>query len=261
MQALKPAAPQLTPQGVTCGRRAGRHARCFAAAQHVRRQHAARCDGAFQTAPDSVSPLRTAARLHRQHASAGCSRTLRALPLGCGGARRVRVTAVASVASSDAASNEARTVGSAAVALALCNICRVCMSVAVLPIAAQYGWQPAVQVRSRHVVVQTCHELSRQLPWRSAGACAVVVPVGLHCKPDPGTLRGGALGVCAVSNNHHEKRGACPLSRRRAACLRTASAARWSSLQPSRSSVSPRSPRRSHSRPWCVLACTAASVP
>ena len=38
---------------------------------------------------------------------------------------------------------------SAALALALCNMCRVCMSVAVLPISQQFGWQPAVQARTR----------------------------------------------------------------------------------------------------------------
>ena len=43
------------------------------------------------------------------------------------------------------ASGEARTIGSAALALALCNMCRVAMSVAILPIAREVGWQPAVQ--------------------------------------------------------------------------------------------------------------------
>ena len=42
-------------------------------------------------------------------------------------------------------SEEARTLSSSALALALCNVNRVCMSVAVLPVALQFGWEPAVQ--------------------------------------------------------------------------------------------------------------------
>ena len=49
-----------------------------------------------------------------------------------------------SVAADDAFA-EARTVGSAALVRALCNMCRVAMSVAILPIARDVGWQPALQ--------------------------------------------------------------------------------------------------------------------
>ena len=39
------------------------------------------------------------------------------------------------------ASGEARTIGSAALALALCNMCRVAMSVAILPVAPSCMWR------------------------------------------------------------------------------------------------------------------------
>ena len=51
-------------------------------------------------------------------------------------------SAVAISASPEAV--EARTISSAALSLALCNISRVCMSVAILPVALQFGWEPAV---------------------------------------------------------------------------------------------------------------------
>jgi hypothetical protein len=62
---------------------------------------------------------------------------------------RQRTTRAAAALAGEASvvSAEARTISSAALALALCNMCRVCMSVAVLPIAAELGWQPAVQAR------------------------------------------------------------------------------------------------------------------
>ena len=56
-------------------------------------------------------------------------------------------------------------VASSALALGLCNMCRVCMSVAVLPIAAELGWQPAVAG-----VVQS------SFLWRAGGAAGSPPP-------------------------------------------------------------------------------------
>ena len=39
-----------------------------------------------------------------------------------------------------------RVVAPSALALALCNIDRICLAVAIVPIAAEFGWGPAVQV-------------------------------------------------------------------------------------------------------------------
>ena len=40
-----------------------------------------------------------------------------------------------------------RIVGPTALALLLCNMDRICMSVAILPMAKEFGWPPGVQVR------------------------------------------------------------------------------------------------------------------
>jgi len=45
------------------------------------------------------------------------------------------------------ASSFTRVVAPSALALALCNIDRICLAVAIVPLAAQFGWGPAVQVR------------------------------------------------------------------------------------------------------------------
>jgi hypothetical protein len=74
--------------------------------------------------------------------------------------RAVRAAAAAAVAA-DELGAEARTIGSAALALALCNMRRVCMSVAVLPIAQALGWQPAVQARPLG-----CSSVQRSRPRR-----------------------------------------------------------------------------------------------
>jgi len=44
-----------------------------------------------------------------------------------------------------------RVVTPAALALALCNVDRICLAVAIVPIAAEFGWGPAVQVRGECV--------------------------------------------------------------------------------------------------------------
>jgi hypothetical protein len=77
--------------------------------------------------------------------------------------RQRGVACAALDAAAPLASAEARTVGSAALALALCNICRVCMSVAVLPIAAEFGWQPAVQARERLRMLGAARLLAAQV--------------------------------------------------------------------------------------------------
>ena len=43
-----------------------------------------------------------------------------------------------------------RIVGPTALALLLCNMDRICMSVAILPMAKEFGWPPGVQVRHTH---------------------------------------------------------------------------------------------------------------
>ena len=84
-------------------------------------------------------------------------------------------------ASADAG-GEARTIGSAALALALCNMCRVAMSVAILPIAREVGWQPAVQglVQAAFLYGYTASQiqggvLADRLGGKAVVAAAIVV--------------------------------------------------------------------------------------
>ena len=83
---------------------------------------------------------------------------------------------------SDDAFAEARTVGSAALVLALCNMCRVAMSVAILPIARDVGWQPALQgvVQSAFLYGYTASQiqggvLADRLGGKAVISAAVVV--------------------------------------------------------------------------------------
>ena len=48
-----------------------------------------------------------------------------------------------------------------ALALMLCNMDRICMAIAIVPMAAEFGWAPSVQVRRRlgHVAPQPLFDL------------------------------------------------------------------------------------------------------
>lgn len=79
-------------------------------------------------------------------------------------------------------SSASAAVSSSALALALCNVNRVCMSVAILPIAAQLGWDPATQglVQSSFLWGYTASQaqggaLADRLGGRAVVAAAIAV--------------------------------------------------------------------------------------